>query len=48
VEQVRRILAGGLEPRPQPAPESADNESRLRSHPTLWGYARRRLTAQVR
>lgn len=44
--QVRRIHDGAL-PGP-PRPLSEDAGSQLRSHPTLWGYARTRIRQKVR
>jgi folate-dependent phosphoribosylglycinamide formyltransferase PurN len=38
---VERALAGTLEPRPAPAGDALP--SRLRTHPTLWGYLAGRL-----
>jgi hypothetical protein len=32
----------------KPAPPRTDLESRLRHHPTLWGYLYRRLRSGVR
>ncbi len=48
VEKVRQILAEGLPPGEPSTGESGGTESRLRTHPTLWGYIRRRLTLKVR
>lgn len=45
--QVRRILDGTAPPGPTAA-VSDDTGSQLRSHPTLWGYARRRISQKVR
>ena len=44
-DQIDRVLAGQ---KPTPLDEVAGGESRLRLHPTLWEYGRRRITAGVR
>jgi hypothetical protein len=41
-------VAGALEGRLAPRPSLAPGPSRLRSHPTAWGYVWRRLTRGVR
>jgi folate-dependent phosphoribosylglycinamide formyltransferase PurN len=43
--QVDRVLAGRV---PEPLEEAAVTTSRLRLHPTLWGYAHHRRTQGVR
>jgi methionyl-tRNA formyltransferase len=48
VEEVRRLLADGLAPAAAPTRPGGEVESRLRWHPTLWGYVRKRLTTKVR
>ena len=41
-------VAAALERRLEPRPSLADGPSRLRSHPTAWGYLWRRITRGVR
>lgn len=48
VDQVRQILALGSIPVKSPTSTSTGVPSQLRSHPTVWGYAWRRLTTKVR
>jgi folate-dependent phosphoribosylglycinamide formyltransferase PurN len=48
VEQVERILAGDTLPDVGPAHGGHDVESRLRWHPTLWGYIWTRIRLRVR
>jgi phosphoribosylglycinamide formyltransferase 1 len=48
VAQVERVLAGETLSRSGSGPEGADAESRLRWHPTLWGYLWARARRGVR